>query len=66
MRDVEHPTSEMNIIVEDFFNLTPKQRVLSAYTVKTPMGEVRREILIPEVDALVANPPYTRLSLIHI
>ncbi len=60
MRDVEHPTSEMNIIVEDFFNLTPKQRVLSAYTVKTPMGEVRREILIPEVDALVANPPYTR------
>ena len=60
MRDVRHPTSEMNIIVEDFFKLMPKQKVLAPYTIKTAEGEVRREILIPLVDAVVANPPYTR------
>lgn len=60
MRDVRFPTSEMNLIAEDFFNLRPRQRVLTPYTVKTPGGEVQREIIIPELDGVVANPPYTR------
>lgn len=60
MRDVRYPTSEMNIIVEDFFNLKPRQKVLMSYAVKTPAGEIRRQVIIPKVDAVVANPPYTR------
>ena len=60
MRDVRHPTSEMNIVVNDFFEISPNQKVFTPYTIKTPKGEVRREILMPLVDAVVANPPYTR------
>lgn len=60
MRDVRYPTSEMNVIVEDFFKLRPKQKILMPYVVKTPAGEIRRQVNIPKVDAVVANPPYTR------
>jgi len=30
------------------------------YFVKTPAGEVKREISISKFDAIIANPPYTR------
>ena len=60
MRDVRYPTSEMNIIVEDFFNLRSRMNVLASYVVKTPKGEIRRHIKIPAFDVVVANPPYTR------
>lgn len=60
MRDVRHPTSEMNVVVEDFFRVLPMQKMLVPYTIRTPKGEVRREISMPLVDAIVANPPYTR------
>lgn len=60
MRDVTHPFSEMNVIVEDFFRVAPNQTALAPYAIRTPKGEVRRAITIPVVDALVANPPYTR------
>jgi len=60
MRDVRYPTSRMNIIVEDFFNLRPKMKVLAPYVLKTPKGERRRQFTIPPFDAIVANPPYTR------
>jgi len=60
MRDVRHPTSEMNVVVDDFFTVIPMQKVLVPYTIRTPKGEIRREILIPLMDVVVANPPYTR------
>lgn len=60
MRNVQNPTSEMNIIVEDFFNLRSRMNVFTPYAVKTPRGDVRRHITIPTFDAVVANPPYTR------
>ena len=60
MRDVRYPTSEMNVIVEDFFNLRSQMNVLATYLVKTPKGETQRHIKIPTFDAVVANPPYTR------
>ncbi|MEM3737606.1 MAG: N-6 DNA methylase [Candidatus Bathyarchaeia archaeon] len=60
MRDIKSPTSEMNVIRTDFFHRHPKESVLCPYAVRTPAGEVRREIFIPQVDAVVANPPYTR------
>jgi len=60
MRDVKHPTSEMNIFVEDFFSLKSRMEVFAPYIIKTPRGEIRRHIAIPAFDAIVANPPYTR------
>ena len=60
MREVRYPTSEMNIIVNDFFNLRAKIGVFAPYIVKTPKGEVKRHIIIPTFDVIVANPPYTR------
>jgi len=60
MREVRYPTSEMNVIVNDFFNLRAKVGVFAPYVVKTPKGEIKRHITIPTFDAVVANPPYTR------
>lgn len=60
MRDVRYPTSEMNVIVDDFFNLRSKMKVLATYLVKTPKGEIKKHIKIPTFDVVVANPPYTR------
>jgi type I restriction-modification system DNA methylase subunit len=60
MQSVNNPVSEMNILQEDFFNLSPDQAVLVPYSVKTPNGDLRRQITIPRAQAVVANPPYTR------
>ncbi len=60
MQSVRNPVSEMNILQEDFFNLAPNQAVLVPYSVKTPTGDLRREIIIPHTQVVVANPPYTR------
>jgi type I restriction-modification system DNA methylase subunit len=60
MRNVSHPVSELNILREDFFRIAPNQAVLSPYSMKTLQGERYREIRVPEVNAVVANPPYTR------
>jgi len=60
MRNVQYPTSEMNIIVEDFFNLRSRMQVFAPYVIKTPKGDVRRHVTIPPFDAIIANPPYTR------
>lgn len=60
MKDVRYPTSRMNIIVEDFFNLRSRMKVFAPYVLKTPKGERRRQFTIPLFDAIVANPPYTR------
>ena len=60
MRDVRHPTSEMNIIVEDFFNVLPQVPLFAPFAVKNAQGESKRKIVIPMVDAVIANPPYTR------
>lgn len=60
MRNVKHPTSDMNIIVDDFFNLRANTEVFAPYIIRTPKGEMRRHISLPLFDAIVANPPYTR------
>jgi type I restriction-modification system DNA methylase subunit len=60
MRNVQYPTSEMNIIVEDFFNLRSRMEIFAPYVIKTPKGEIRRHVTIPTFDAVIANPPYTR------
>jgi len=60
MRNVNHPISDLNILREDFFKIAPNQAVLSPYSIRTLQGEEYREIRVPEVNAVVANPPYTR------
>lgn len=60
MRDISHPVSDMNIIVTDFFNIRRNQTVVTPYMLRLPSGEVRRKVVIPNVDTIVGNPPYTR------
>jgi len=59
-RYIRAPSSEMNTVLSDFFKISPVQMITTPYVVKTPAGEIKREILIPEFDAVIANPPYTR------
>jgi len=59
-RYIKAPSTEVNTILSDFFRVLPVQKVVTPYTVKTPAGEIKREILIPAFDAVIANPPYTR------
>lgn len=60
MRNVKHPVSEMNVVQEDFFKLGSGQTVFAPYSIHKPSGQIRREFTIPEVNAVIANPPYTR------
>lgn len=62
MRYIRAPSTEVNLVLRDFFEVEPKQKTFTPYVVKTPAGEVQREIIIPEFDAVVGNPPYTRWS----
>lgn len=59
-RYIKAPSSEMNTILSDFFRIAPAQKFIAPYTIKTPAGEIKREISIPRFDAVIANPPYTR------
>ncbi len=60
MRDVRHPVTEMNILERDFFKVSPGSVAYVPYAVRTAQGEQRRQVTVPLVDAIVANPPYTR------
>jgi hypothetical protein len=60
MKNVSAPSTDVNTILSDFFTLNPNQKVLAPYTIKTHAGEMRRELIIPDIDAVIGNPPYTR------
>ena len=61
MRKVRAPSTNLNVVVRDFFTLEPNTTLYTSYTVKTPAGEVQRKIQLPQsFDAVVGNPPYTR------
>ncbi|MEM1704129.1 MAG: N-6 DNA methylase, partial [Zestosphaera sp.] len=60
MRDPREPCSITNIVVGDFFAVTPVQKKLTPYKVKTAEGEKPVEIAFEDFDAVVGNPPYTR------
>lgn len=59
-RYIKAPSTEVNTIHSDFFRISPVQKFATPYVVKTPAGEIKREIPIPKFDAIIANPPYTR------
>lgn len=59
-RYIRAPSTDVNTIHCDFFRISPVQKFVTPYTVRTPAGEIKREIPIPPFDVIVANPPYTR------
>ncbi|MEM4912752.1 MAG: N-6 DNA methylase [Desulfurococcaceae archaeon] len=65
MRNPREPCSITNIVVEDFFAVTPAQKKLTPYKVKTAEGEKPVEIVFKDFDAVVGNPPYTRWTEIR-
>ncbi len=61
MKNVRAPSSQMNVIVQDFFSIMPGHELILPYRIKTAAGEVERKITMPKkADAIVGNPPYTR------
>ncbi|MEM2612983.1 MAG: N-6 DNA methylase [Nitrososphaerota archaeon] len=61
MKDVRSPATGLNTIEYDFFNTKPKTVLFAQYKIRTAAGvELRREMKIPECDAVIGNPPYTR------
>ncbi|MBP1449469.1 MAG: N-6 DNA methylase, partial [Thermoproteus sp.] len=54
------PSTNINIVNRDFFEITPEELVPSSYKVITPKGEKRREMAFRDFDAVIGNPPYTR------
>jgi len=61
MRNARNPSSNMNLVHQDFFTILPGQQALAPYTTVTVRGAKPRSIPIPKTfDAVVGNPPYTR------
>jgi type I restriction-modification system DNA methylase subunit len=61
IRNVRASSTNMNVVVQDFFALQPKTILYAPYTVKTAAGTVEKKIQMPKYfDAVVGNPPYTR------
>ncbi|MEM4847365.1 MAG: N-6 DNA methylase [Thermosphaera sp.] len=60
MRNPREPCSITNIVVEDFFAVTPLEKRLIPYKVRTAEGEKLVEVAFKDFDAVVGNPPYTR------
>jgi type I restriction-modification system DNA methylase subunit len=61
MRNVRNPSSNMNLVHQDFFTILPGQQVLAPYTTVTVRGIRPRPVVLPKnFDAVIGNPPYTR------
>jgi type I restriction-modification system DNA methylase subunit len=61
MRNVRNPSSNMNLVHQDFFTILPGQQVLAPYTTVTVRGIRPRRVVLPKnFDAVIGNPPYTR------
>jgi len=60
MRDPRVPSSNIRVVVADFFLVKPGQERLVGYRVKTAEGEREVKAVFKDFDAVVGNPPYTR------
>lgn len=60
MRNPRVPSTNIKVIVEDFFNIKPGQSRWLPYKIRTAEGEKQAEIVLKDFDAIVGNPPYTR------
>ena len=60
MRNLRAKSDIINIIPNDFFKVLPQQKTLKAIETAT-LSEIRGMYeLLPQFDAVVCNPPYTR------
>jgi hypothetical protein len=61
MKGVRSPFTGLNVIEHDFFQVEPKARMLTSYTVRTTTRiELRRGMEIPVFDVIIGNPPRVR------
>ncbi|MEM3449394.1 MAG: N-6 DNA methylase [Nitrososphaerota archaeon] len=60
MRNPREPSNVTNIVLEDYFVISPEQKRVIPDKVKTAKGEKSLEIGFKDFDAVVGNPPYTR------
>lgn len=60
IKSIRVPSTNLNVLVSDFFAVQPGQKVLSPYKVKGIVKDEEREIVFPKFDVAVGNPPYTR------
>jgi type I restriction-modification system DNA methylase subunit len=60
MKSVRAPSSDINMILSDFFTIEAGSKKLLPYTIKTVAGDKPREITLPKPDCIIGNPPYTR------
>jgi type I restriction-modification system DNA methylase subunit len=61
MRNVKYPSSNMNLVHQDFFTILPGQQVLAPYTMVDARGIRPRQVVLQRnFDAVIGNPPYTR------
>ena len=60
MRNPKAPSTELNVVPEDYFNIRPGHKRLKPYRVRGVKGERLAEISFKDFDAVVGNPPYTR------
>jgi len=60
MRNPRVPSTNVKVIVEDFFKMKPGQSILLPYKAKTVRGDKQIEMTLKNFDAVVGNPPYTR------
>ncbi|MGC8543700.1 MAG: HsdM family class I SAM-dependent methyltransferase, partial [Vulcanisaeta sp.] len=61
MRNVRAPSTNINMIHRDFFQVIPNQQVILPYRLVSVGRDVSRVEVVPgDFDAVVGNPPYTR------
>lgn len=55
---------KVNVIVDDFFDIRPRQSTLFGFTSVDMAGKETEVYALPEFDVVVANPPYIRQELL--
>jgi len=60
VRNPKAPSTKLNVVLEDYFNIRPGYKRLKPYRVKGVEGERLAEVSFKDFDAVVGNPPYTR------
>lgn len=55
---------KVNVIVNDFFDIRPKQSTLFGFTSVDMAGKETEVYALPEFDVVVANPPYIRQEML--
>ncbi len=60
MKNPKAPSTKLNVVVENYFNIVPGYKYLHPFEVKSVEGKRHAEVSFEDFDAVVGNPPYTR------